>query len=256
MLGELSPAGDARSCRRASPLHVQAERSHDVTALYLPEHIHFCRRGNCFVFLDLRNDDYILVAERSARALASLIDGVQDATDTLTPGPALLDEFFATGLLTTDPTAGRAIVPAKVALALEPLLDPDNTTGDQFTAGHVWNFLCACASAHLLLRFRSIENTVRHVSRRKAPGCAVDLDKARHLVATFNKLRFLFPRNYLCLYDSLALLEFLASYQVFPTWVFGIRLEPWSAHCWVQTDRFVFNEGVEEAAGHTPIMAI
>jgi hypothetical protein len=231
--------------------------SRDVAAVYLPEHVHFCRRGDCFVFLDLRNDDYILLADRSAHALASLIGGLLNtATDTPTGVPLELVELVETGLLTTDPIVGRAVAPAKVALALEPLLDPESDAGEQITAGHVWNFLCACASAHLLLRFRSIESTVRHVRQRRAPECAVDVERARQLVSTFNKLRFLFPRNYLCLYDSLALLEFLASYQIFPTWVFGIRLEPWAAHCWVQTDRFVFNEGVEEAAGHTPIMAI
>ncbi|WP_349770714.1 lasso peptide biosynthesis B2 protein [Steroidobacter cummioxidans] len=52
------------------------------------------------------------------------------------------------------------------------------------------------------------------------------------------------------------MVEFLARYDVFPTWVFGVRLEPWGAHCWIQHGPFTFNEGVEKAASYTPIMAV
>jgi hypothetical protein len=104
-----------------------------------------------------------------------------------------------------------------------------------------------------------LQRTVHAVEQRKRERASMrtfDVERARELVAVFHALRLFFPVNYLCLYDSLALLEFLARYDVFPTWVFGVRLEPWAAHCWVQEAGVTFNEDVEEAANFTAIMAI
>ena len=84
----------------------------------------------------------------------------------------------------------------------------------------------------------------------------MDIDRSRELVDIFGRLRSLFPRRYLCLFDSLALIEFLARYDLFPSWIFGVRLEPWAAHCWVQEAGHIFNEELEEAAGYTPVMGI
>ena len=42
---------------------------------YLPPHVHCCRRGDAFVFLDLRQDDYTLVAAEAAEALRELMSG-------------------------------------------------------------------------------------------------------------------------------------------------------------------------------------
>jgi hypothetical protein len=104
-----------------------------------------------------------------------------------------------------------------------------------------------------------LQTIVGRVERRKnAPMQRVIRGDAEvHLlVAVFRKLRRLFPANYLCLYDSLVLVEFLARYDIFPAWVFGVRLEPWAAHCWVQQGTVVFNEGIEEADDYVPIMVI
>jgi hypothetical protein len=54
----------------------------------------------------------------------------------------------------------------------------------------------------------------------------------------------------------LALLEFLARYEVLPRWVFGVRARPFVAHCWVQYEDIVFNDTVEHVASYTPIMVV
>jgi hypothetical protein len=67
---------------------------------------------------------------------------------------------------------------------------------------------------------------------------------------------FLFSHRDRCLHDSLALLEFLARYDIFPDWAFGVRARPFVAHCWVQHGDIVFNDTVEHVAGYTPIMVV
>ena len=58
------------------------------------------------------------------------------------------------------------------------------------------------------------------------------------------------------LYDSLALLEYLARYGIYADWVFGVQTRPFAAHCWVQHGDIVFNDTVEHVSGYTPIMVV
>jgi hypothetical protein len=222
----------------------------------LPRHIYCCRRGNAYVFLDLKQDDYTLVAGPAAGALHALIDRDANATGTDFDS---LRELEQGGLLTKDPNAGRPIATTEVGFAVEPLLEFEMSRPTRARLVDYWNFVAACTSAAARLRWQPLEKTVTGVLKRKArlaDRYPQDIARARDLTAVFLQLRRLFPANYLCLFDSLALIEFLARYRLYPTWVFGVKLEPWGAHCWIQQDQFTFNESVEEAATYTPIMAI
>jgi hypothetical protein len=221
----------------------------------LPPCVHCCRLGDAFVFLDLKQDDYTLIPGEGAAALAMLASE-----------PTLLNEAHAhslqklvtAGLLTTRANDGRRFTATSTSFATESLLDGESLDESSVSPAHVWNFIAACITAAIRLKSRSIESTVTRVARRKARHARTDLDmeRARQLSAVFRKLRALFPANYLCLFDSLALIEFLARYDLFPTWVFGVRLAPWAAHCWVQHGDVAFNEDIEQAAHYTQIMAI
>jgi hypothetical protein len=207
------------------------------------------------VFIDLKQDDYTLVNGGAAAALRML-----SAQTTPTENVADdLSELLQGGLLTTERNAGRLVTPTQVDLAVDSLVDRETLRDTSVTPGHVMNFLAACTKASMHLRWRKIEDTVLSVAHRKAKYASdqpLDLARARRLTAAFQRLRSFFPANYLCLFDSLALLEFLAKYRVYPNWVFGVRLEPWAAHCWVQYGHCAFNEEVEEAVNYTPIMVI
>jgi hypothetical protein len=110
-------------------------------------------------------------------------------------------------------------------------------------------FYRASLSAAAKLRYWPIEKTVRSVQARRhanSNGSALcDSPRAKELTTEFNVLRSFFPRRYLCLFDSLALLDFLAQYELYPTWVFGVKLNPFGAHCWVQTGDAVVNDDLE-----------
>lgn len=225
--------------------------------LFLPHHVHFCYRGDAVVFLDLARDDYTFVGAEGAAALRCLSS--LEASLSTPERRAAVNEMLDGGLLTTDRNAGREIAPTNIALAAQPLLDDEALPERRVSAGHLWNFFAASTVAHARLKWGQLHRTIAHVQHRKAhrPGATtIDLEHTRELVAIFNRLRALFPRRYLCLYDSLALIEFLARYAMFPSWIFGVRLEPWAAHCWVQDAGYIFNEEVEEAAGYTPVMAV
>lgn len=226
--------------------------------IFLPSHVYCCQRGDAFVFLDLKQDEYTLIMGEAADALRELTD---DAGSKAPISRRLepLHELIQAGLLTTDPNVGKKLTATRGSLAIQPLLDSESTSPSVIKLSHVYNFVAACTTAAIRLRWSRIQNTVTAVAMRKARHASsqpVDLERARRLAAIFHRLRTLFPANYLCLFDSLALVEFLARYDVFPEWVFGVKLEPWAAHCWIQHQEFTFNESVEAAANYTPIMVI
>jgi len=228
-----------------------------MAQVFLPHHVHFCYRGEAVVFLDLAKDDYTFVGPEGAAALRCLTS--HDSNVTSPEQRAALDEMLNGGLLTIDRRVGRAVAPTMTTSATQPLLDDQAVTAARASASHLHNFLVASTIADARLRWGQLHRTIARVQRRKAKRSAAtpfDIERARELVAIFGRLRSLFPRRYLCLYDSLALIEFLAAYGIFPDWIFAVRLEPWAAHCWVQEAGYIFNEEVEEAEGYTPVMAI
>lgn len=221
----------------------------------LPAGVHCCRLDAAFVFLDLARDDYTLIPGDAAAALSVLASQPEQLTEAHARS---LQELVTAGLLTTRLSEGRRFAPTHANFATESLLDSESSDELKVRPTHLWNFIAACTTAAIRLKARSIEGTVTRVARRKARRSSADLDmqRARQLTAIFRKLRALFPFNYLCLFDSLALIEFLARYDLFPNWVFGVRLAPWAAHCWVQHGDVAFNECIEEAAHYSQIMAI
>ena len=158
---------------------------------------------------------------------------------------------------------GKAASPVTVNMPDRELLtapEPVNAARHK-AAVHLAEFLAGCLMARLLLWFRPLEKIVRRVQSRKAAGAVrqpvLDAVRARQLVAAFFHYRiFLFSSRNECLYDSLALVEYLARYDIFPQWIFAVRTRPFAAHCWIQQDGVVFNDTVEHVAGYTPIMAI
>jgi hypothetical protein len=124
--------------------------------------------------------------------------------------------------------------------------------------GEMRDFFLASWKASRDLRTKHIAEIVGKVRQRKAKAGvqAMDIEEVRRLTAVYRRLRPWYPRKYLCLYDSLALVEFLARRGVYPTWVFAVQAQPFGAHCWVQNERLLLNEGSEYAGQFTPIMAI
>jgi hypothetical protein len=64
------------------------------------------------------------------------------------------------------------------------------------------------------------------------------------------------PARSRCLPDSLALFDFLTARKLRARLVFGIRREPFAAHCWVQTELALLNERADIAAGFQPIFIV
>jgi hypothetical protein len=233
----------------------------------LAEHVFVCLNGEHLVLLDLKEDRYWALEASQTSGLGALVGGwpVRAAneaatTEALTPETAAaLEVLRGRGLLTDTVPPGKDATPVSAVVpARELAAETDQASG----RGGSWpSFFAASALAKIALRTWPFERVIRRVRRRKAesgPGAGrLDIERARELMAAFVGYRvFLFSSKNECLFDSLALLEYLARHGIYADWVFGVQTRPFAAHCWVQHGDIVFNDTVEHVSGYTPIMVV
>jgi hypothetical protein len=243
----------------------------------LAPHVYLCVTDDHVVLLDLKRDKYLGVGRAQMRALQQCIKGWPEVrlegaapagADPAASTDSLLAKMLASGMLTTDPARGKEAQPIAMPRpqsALGEIEPPPGgdifDTRPRIGASHVLNFVLACMSARLALRFRPIAAVVAQAAARKTrrnPAHAgVNLDAARRHVAAYVYMRpLLFTAKDACLFDALSLINFLARYGIFATWVFGVQTGPFAAHCWVQHDEVVLNDTPENVRRYAPILAI
>ncbi len=239
-----------------------------MSVYHFPNHVHYVVVQDAIIFMDLRADEYSLLTGEKARLFATAFVPASQARerelliDRAAPEKgagarhALVTELLNRGLL--RPGAVQAPMnPAYLPLPREDLMAAGDARPARIRLGDVRRFFTACLVCAWRLRYATVEDTLGAVERRRRtgkPDRPRDLSELHRLVAVFRRLRPLFPKDALCLFDSLALLEFLAPYGYCPHWVFAVTLTPWSAHCWVQYADVCLNEDAERARQYTVIL--
>jgi len=236
---------------------------------FLRQHVFFCRDIHYCVALDVDHDQYYCVNRRTFDALGPWLHGWEEAGECETradgvshlPADAheMAAKWLSAGLLSDHPDD---IKDAR-AIWLAPSTD-ELAVGysDPTPKSHWYHFpafflSCMTASRQLKSPLGPIITHIRARKQRKLHSPrASDVERARPLVTAFDALRPWYPRPYRCTFDSLALLNFLAWYGVFPEWIFGVTAEPFKSHCWVRIGTTVLNDTVERTVGFTPILNI
>ena len=237
----------------------------------LAEHVFVCVDGEQVVFLDVRADRYWALEAAATAGLDAVIRGwpVPASVPASVTPDRLVDPqqsdpvadaapLIERGLITEIAAGGKDATPVRA----EPASGEVCSAGPEAARSGSWmKFVAAALTAKFLLRCCSFERVIRRVKVRKSSGRAarepLDLERVRVLLATFSHHRvFLFASKDECLYDSLALLEFLARHELYPDWIFGVQTRPFAAHCWVQQGGLVFNDTAEHVSGFTPIMVV
>lgn len=113
----------------------------------------------------------------------------------------------------------------------------------------------ALRSARRMLKTQSIQAVLGSVLKLSSDG---EPSEPR-LIAEAS--RFLNARRYVpakpnCLADSLALLRFLGPLCVEATLVFGVKLEPFGAHCWLQFEQLLLNDRTDYVERFVPVRTV
>ena len=248
-------------------LSQEASRRHQY---FIPRDVSICRTEDGVVFLDLATQNYIGLGNANATALERLVADWPTAPRDIGLPPALphvaegdhehiAKELVSRKLLTRDPQQAACRSDIVFSLAGEITLEERIERGLPLRPDYLWNFFVAIASAACRLRFGSFARLVDHLGSRKAGRSAKSKgrENVRNLATTFLALQsFFLTRKGACLFDSIALAEFLASYGAYPTVVLAVRTSPFAAHCWVQHEGLVLNDSVANVREFFPILAI
>lgn len=223
------------------------------------------------VFLNLHRDNYTCLERRHTRPVGRLLglpmpddDEFEEiATEKASEDPAkVIADMIARGLVTQDPNEGKRAEFVAQCSELKEMLGYVPGEGPQVRLRDILWFFKALVVTKSLLKFASMERTVMRVRRRKdryyAKGpTMLDDERLNELVETYKILKPLFVTvKDQCLFSSLFLIEFLACYHVYPNWYFGVRLNEFYAHCWVQDRNVIYDDFIQNTCQNQPIMVV
>jgi hypothetical protein len=233
----------------------------------LARHVYPCATEDYGVVLDLRRDRYLAFGRFEMAVLSEFVRGwPREQANEASVGERgphsaeqIISGLLSQDILVTDPQMGKA---AQTVTCPEPgssLITPGLPGRPRLTASVVCRFLWTIVCARVRLRRQSIESVVASVAKRRARAQILgrDIGEARELVLAFMSLRpVLFAGPDACVLNAVALLDFLAWHGWYPSWVWGVKSAPFSAHCWVQEGQVVLNDLAERVRGYTPILVI
>lgn len=206
----------------------------------------FCTVGPDMIFLDLRRDRYLLMTDARRAAFDRLLAGKPNDSDAMT---LLVD----TGLFVRSDFGFRIEAPA-IDVPTDDLSRPDSERSGLRSLFGAW---CALAWAARALKPDRLPSTIEQLLRDKRL-----LDRSGHeselraLGTTFARSRTFVPIAPRCLVDSLALYRMALRRSLAPTLVFGVRTNPFAAHCWLQSGAYVLTGTAEEARNYQPILVV
>jgi hypothetical protein len=231
---------------------------------FLCKNAYCCETRGYWIVLDVASDEYLCIGRRAADTLRPWLRFKYEPTgETLESPPKdvanLATALVRKGILSENAQDARQSSDEPIVLATEAFKNKIFVPRLS-TLSYVAAFFLASARASKCLGNRSLNQNVLHVrerrSRRRVHHMPFDFQKARRLVAVFNALRLFYPRTHLCMFESLALIEFLAYFNLFPAWVFAVSADPFQAHCWVQEDHVLLNDSIARISSFTPIMKV
>jgi hypothetical protein len=232
--------------------------------LFLQPHVFLCQGKRHWIILDVNRDQYLCVERRQFEALGPSLAGWKhsdcNAATSSGDAGALANNLLSLGILSEQAARAKNALPTAYPLPTEAI-DPDlPVRRPRSSCIHAGPFWGSSARASRELSRQPFQLTIESVRARKNQNLARarpdDFERTRSLVAVFDRLRWFYPKSYVCLFDSLALIHFLARFGVFPDWVFGVNPDPFEAHCWVQSGNVVLNDTVQRVSAFTPIMCV
>jgi Transglutaminase-like superfamily len=237
-----------------------------ATTYFLSKDCFVCKMGGYWIILSAKRDRYLCVAHAELASIGDQLHGWWTSSDSARSSSIdaetdkLVDSLTINGIITRNPTIGKPFAESEYPAPEHRIEVPESTASAQVSLSRTLRFFLACTKVDLQLRSQALSRTLARIERRRlrreSSRATCNAPYAATLVAAFQKLRPLYPRSYLCLFDSLALLEFLAGHHLLPRVVFGVVADPFQAHCWLQDGSTVINDELERVGRYKPILSI
>ena len=217
--------------------------------LHLKRHVSYGMIAGQAVFLDLQGDRYLaLDATVQADFLA-----LRTGDEPIRAEGEARDRLLATGLFQLHSRMGRR-APVAVPVRAESLLDESPARVRWRAVPRAWTCVRRARQRIATVPLQAIVEDIREnrCDTERTGSAAEAEDAARAFLAA----RALVPVARSCLLDSLALLDWLGDQAGPATLVFGARLDPFGAHCWLQTDRTLLTDAADTVRTFVPVLAV
>jgi hypothetical protein len=214
----------------------------------------FCQVGERMVFLDIESDRYFHLPPAMERTLAAYLkdDGQCELDISDLVERKILVERTETAIST------RPSIKPAIRSAMEV---PFPTK--RLRLSELLEVLAIVLYTRLQLKLSTLKNVLGGLTADSCIQTAqatIRLAPAEHrlldVAAVYRRARLYIPVEMRCLLDSVAMARFFRRRQLETHVVFGVALDPFSAHCWVQADDLVLNDTVGNVDAHTPIRVV
>jgi hypothetical protein len=242
------------------------EPVHPTLEYWLREDVYCGDAGEAFVFLDLNSERYFALS-RDAGDLpetwipqSSVVDApllqVQDAEK----HAAYMCTLIRHGLVTERPsyrTLGSTYFRKPTSTVDCAESTDEFVWKSQFVSSFVFSYLTQA----LKYRFTAMKSPIAQLRRRKLSAINTltvpTVSQLNDLMGHYLRLRaFTFTSKNRCVLDSLILCDYLLRNNVPPTFVIGVTLRPFRAHCWVQSGEVAMNYSHELIELYAPVLVI
>ncbi|AXB80224.1 lasso peptide biosynthesis B2 protein [Novosphingobium sp. P6W] len=209
----------------------------------LADWVSFCRIDDHVVFLDTRRNRYLALSQAAAAPV--LAGEIANLT------PKVRETVARYGWLVD---AAPAALPYRGIAA--PTYEIPYHHNARISARFASRVLASLIKVRLDLWVRSLQtNLDRVAARNRAIGTGATPAELNKIVADFLKCERILPAQ-TCLLRSLTLHRLLAQDGHASEFVFGVKLHPFEAHCWLQRDDQVINDTIEQVGRFVPIRAV
>lgn len=219
----------------------------------LRDDLSFCRIGEQLVFLDIGTDRYFRLPGALEHTMLAYL--AQDPVSELE-----ISSLVERGLLVERSQSTAGPQPSVMPVARSAMETPIPARRPQLF--ELLEVLALVLSTRLALKRTPLSKILGSLSagaqRRRAQQSSVAGLEQRltDAASVFRHARVCVPVEMRCLLDSVALARFLHRRQLDARIVFGVALDPFSAHCWVQAGDLVLNDTVGNVHAHTPIRVV
>ncbi|MFK2878654.1 lasso peptide biosynthesis B2 protein [Rhodanobacter hydrolyticus] len=225
-----------------------------MTRYVLRDDLSYCRVDDRLVFLDVGDDRYFQLPFLMEQALVAYLDGAE------CPGPDI--STLVERRILVEPlhpmTGDSPSIEPVIRSAMEASLP-----SRKLRVSELMEVFAIVLITRIKLKISTLKNLLDGLAAERriqtaGTGALAEFSERRlsEAAAIFRRARLYVPIEMCCLLDSVAMTKFLLRRRIHAHVVFGIALDPFSAHCWVQVDDIVLNDTVGNAITHTPIRIV
>lgn len=225
-----------------------------MTHYVLRDDISYCQIGERLVFLDIGSDRYFHLPGALEQALTAYLD------DTRRSAPQL-DQLIERAILVEQPAAKADNRPSIKPVARSAMEVASGLR--RLRMSEQLEVFATVLITRIALKFSTLKTILEGLKAARRIHTASSEPHEEFpersifdASAAFRRARLYVPIDMRCLLDSIAMARFLLRRGIPAHVVFGVALDPFSAHCWVQVDDLVLNDSVGNVASHTPIRVV